>query len=64
MPTWVRRTIGIVGLFVALPAGFAYDASRNELGPSPGFHGVLELIGVLFLGSLFLYLIFIPNRRG
>ena len=63
MRSWIRRTIGIVGLFVALPAGLAYDANRTGVGLSPGFHGVLELVGALFLCSIFLYLIFDPNRR-
>ena len=63
MRSWIRRTIGIVGLFVVLPAGLAYDADGRGVGLSPGFHGVLELVGGLSLCSIFLYLIFNPNRR-
>jgi len=61
MPTWMRRTIGILGLFLAFPGGLAYDAERGRVGLSPGFHGVLELVGVLFLAASCLYLIFIPR---
>jgi hypothetical protein len=57
----MRRTIGIIGLFVVFPAGLAYDAERTRVGLSPGFHGVLELAGAFSWTAICLYLIFIPR---